>query len=64
MFSGLNLGKPGDWINLESRLLTVPDTSFVGGLWVIKADIFEKVNKIDFGEPYLVPEHDTYRILA
>ena len=51
-------------INLESGLRTVPDTSFVGGLWVIEANIFEKVNEIDFVEPYLMPEHNTYRVLA
>lgn len=53
-----------DKILIAGGLRSIPGAPFVGGLWVVEADSHDDVVALVENDPYFLPEHRRFRILA
>ncbi|KLN61822.1 hypothetical protein WH96_05910 [Kiloniella spongiae] len=51
-------------ILIGGGLCSVPEAPFVGGLWVVEAEDYDQVLTLVLNDPYFVPEHRNFKILA
>jgi len=58
------LEKHGDTIKIAGGLRELPGDPYVGGLWVVEAEGRDELVALVESDPYFVPAHRRYRILA
>ena len=51
-------------IPIAGGLRPEPDGTFVGGLWVLDVESFERAEALIHNDPYYAPELRTYRLLV
>jgi uncharacterized protein YciI len=51
-------------IVIAGGLRPEPDGKFVGGLWVMDVDTFERAEELIKNDPYYVPELRSYKLLV
>jgi uncharacterized protein YciI len=58
------LEQHSDKILIGGGLRNIPESPFVGGLWVVEAENYDEVLDLVVNDPYFEPKHRTFKILA
>ncbi|MGB3313140.1 MAG: YciI family protein [Albidovulum sp.] len=58
------LERHSDRILVGGGLRPVPDAPFVGGMWIVEAGTYDEVVDLVLNDPYFIPDHRRFRILA